>query len=108
MKRMEEKKDVYTIEEAVNFATDAAREAYDQVKESSNSEYHATAAARETYRNCMPLLETRSAVKAFIASVAMGVGLGYIDNEEARLMMYGAQVWLQVDAGRAEGMVTGE
>lgn len=89
------------IEEAVNFAVDAAQEAYDAVKRQRDStEYEANKAAREAYRNCMPVLETAVSVKCFIASVAKGIALGFIDNEEGRLMMYGAQVWLQVEAGK--------
>ena len=103
--KVTENRAVLTIEEAVNFAIDAAQEAYDAAKESHGTEHGATMAAREAYRNCMPVLETAVSVKCFIASVAKGIALGFIDNEEGRLMMYGAQVWLQVEAGKPAAVI---
>jgi len=100
-----ENRAVLTIEEAVNFAIDAAQEAYDEARKSGVYEHGANAAAREAYRNCMPVLETAVSVKCFIASVAKGIALGFIDNEEGRLMMYGAQVWLQVEAGKPAAVI---
>src|ERR1700744_3847211 len=109
VKKVTENREVFTIEEAVNFAIDAAQEAYNAAKEENPQyEHGAESAAKAAYRNCMPLLETKASVKAFIAATAQGVHLGFIGPEEARLLLYGAQVWLQVEAGRAsEGMVTG-
>jgi small ligand-binding sensory domain FIST len=97
-KKVTENRAVFTVEEAVNFAIEAAQEAYEEVKkEKHQTEYAAAQAAREAYRNCMPLLETKAAVKAFIACVAQGVHLEFISNEEAKLLLYGAQVWLQIE-----------
>jgi hypothetical protein len=98
--KVTENRAVFTIEEAVNFAIDAAQEAYDTAKENHATEHGATMAARDAYRNCMPMLETSASVKCFIASLAKGVALGFVDNDEARLMLYGAQVWLQVEASK--------
>jgi len=98
--KVTENRAVLTIEEAVNFAIDAAQEAYDEAKKGQATEHGATMAAREAYRNCMPVLETAASVKCFIAALAKGVSLGFVDYDEARLMLYGAQVWLQVEAGK--------
>jgi hypothetical protein len=99
-KKVTENRAVFTIEEAVNFAIDAAQEAYDTVVKDEGSEFAANEAAKSAYRNCMPLLETKAAAKAFIATVAQGVHLEFFDPEEARLLLYGAQVWLQVEAAK--------
>lgn len=96
--KVTENRDAFTIEEAVNFAIDAAQEAYDALK--GKEEYDRHKAAAEAYRACMPLLETKQSVKAFIACVARGVDYSFIKGNEARLMLYGAQVWLQVEASK--------
>jgi hypothetical protein len=100
--KVTENRAVYTIEEAVNFAIDAAQEAYNAaLEENPHYEHGAESAAKDAYRNCMPLLETKASVKAFIAAVAQGVHLGFIGPEEARLLLYGAQIWMQVESGKA-------
>jgi small ligand-binding sensory domain FIST len=96
-KKVTENRAACTVEEAVNYAIDAAQEAYDAAIEAKSHEFGANEAAKAAYRNCMPMLETKATVKAFIACVAQGVHLEFIDAEEARLLLYGAQVWLQVD-----------
>jgi hypothetical protein len=98
--KVTENRDALTIEEAVNFAIDAAQEAYDAVKSNSGNEYKAHNAARLAYRNCMPLMETKASAKSFIATVAQGVNLEFISAEEAKLMLYGVQIWMQVEAGK--------
>jgi hypothetical protein len=101
-KKVTESREDFTIEEAVNFAIDAAQEAYNAAKEENpRYEHGAENAAKAAYRNCMPLLETKASVKAFIAAVAQGVHLSFIAPEEARLLLYGAQIWMQVEAGKA-------
>jgi hypothetical protein len=99
-KKVTENRAVFTIEEAVNFAIDAAQEAYDAVLKKGKSDHAANEAAKTAYRNCMPLLETKPAVKAFIACVAQGVHLDFINAEEAKLLLYGAQVWLQIEGAK--------
>jgi hypothetical protein len=100
-RKVSENRDVLTIEEAVNYAIGAAQEAYDEVKRQPNqTEYAATNAARLAYRNCMPLMETKASAKCFIAAVAQGVNLEFITAEEAKLMLYGVQIWMQVEAGK--------
>jgi small ligand-binding sensory domain FIST len=96
--KVTENRDTRTVEEHINFAADAAQEAYDALD--GDDERHRHIAAREAYRSCMPLLETKESVKAFIACVAQGVHYQFIKPEEARLLLYGAQVWLQVEAGK--------
>jgi hypothetical protein len=100
-KKVTENRAVFTIEEAVNFCIDAAQEAYDAVLEKGDkSEFAANEAAKCAYRNCMPLRESKATVKCFIATVAQGVHLHFISNEEARLLLYGAQVWLQIEGAK--------
>jgi hypothetical protein len=98
VKKVTENRDARTVEECINFAADAAQEAYDALE--GENEQHRNAAAKEAYRACMPLLETKSATKAFIACVAQGVHYKFINPEEAKLLLYGAQVWLQVEASK--------
>jgi hypothetical protein len=98
--KVTENRAVFTVEEAVNFAIDAAQEAYDAAKESGLSEGGSEQLAAMAFRNCMPLLETKPSVKCYIACVAQGVSLGFIKGEDARLMMYGAQIWMQVENGK--------
>jgi hypothetical protein len=95
--KVTENRDAVTVEEHVNFAVDASHEAYDAVEGSGPAKQ---TAAAEAFRRCMPLLESRSSVKGFIACVAQGVHLGFITTEEARVLMYGAQLWLQIEAGK--------
>ena len=86
-----------TIEEAVQFAVTAADEAYNECSDAGETHTSSNSAAKDAYRDCFPVLCSRSDVKAYIACVAKGIQLGYVGHDEARLMMYGAQVWLTVD-----------
>jgi small ligand-binding sensory domain FIST len=103
--RVTENRAAQTVEEAINFAIGAAQEAYDGAGELA-TEFSRESAARMAYRNCMPMLETKESAKAFVACVAQGVHLQFIAADEAKLLLYGVQVWLQVESGRGE-MVTG-
>lgn len=103
--KVTENRDTRTVEECVNFAIDAAQEAYDGV-EGPATEFSREAAARMAYRNCMPVLETKESGKALVACIAVGVQLQFIAADEAKLMLYGVQVWMQLENEKA-GMVTG-
>ena len=103
--KVTENRATVTVEEAVNFAIDAAQEAYDGAGAVA-TEFQREAAARMAYRNCMPLLETKVSGKALVACIAKGVQLQFIAADEAKLMLYGVQVWMQLEDGKA-GMVTG-
>jgi len=52
-------------------------------------------AARDAYNANMPPLSDRQTTKAYIACIAAGIRLGYIEALEAKQMMYVAQVMLQ-------------
>jgi hypothetical protein len=104
MQKVTENRAVLTIEEAVHFAVDAAQEAYNGCGPNA-TEYARNNAARNAYRNCMPLLETKASAKCFIAAVAQGVHLEFISAEEAKLLLYGVQVWLQVESDRTAEVI---
>jgi len=82
-----------TIEEWIHFATTAAEEAEAEQVEVSGKD-RATA-GRDAYNANLPPLSSRQTTKAYIACVAAGIRLGYIEPLEAKQMMYVAQVMLQ-------------
>jgi|GEM_PF-6825268 len=86
-----------TVEEAINFALDGAAEAFAEVNRRTSDEAAAELAAREAFRNLMPLLESKHTAKCYIGCIAQGVNWGFFTTAEARVLMYGAQVWLQME-----------
>jgi hypothetical protein len=77
------------VERLVRYAQKAYEEAYAAAKEANSPT--ASLAARQAWRNALPLLTSRTAIRAYIALVAVGRQRGYIDPDAARDMMWTAQ-----------------
>jgi hypothetical protein len=99
---MKEPIEVLTIAEVVDFAAKAAREAYNTIKESGGEHEAAQEAARTAFKCCMPTLESRAAVQAYIATVVRGMELRLLTLRESQQYIKAARLWISAEmAGRA-------
>jgi hypothetical protein len=91
------------LEECIAFMSKGRAEAYDEALKEGCDHGEAADAANRTWRCLLPLLSSRPAVQVYIGCVAHGLSRSYITAEEARVMMYSAQMALAVlkKAGRA-------
>ncbi len=80
--------------EAINFARRAYDEGYRVGKDARLEQEQCEAMGREAWRQCLPLLCERTNVTAFVACVAHGLQLQILTAEEARVLMYAAQMAL--------------
>ena len=79
---------------AVRRCNTAWRRAFKAYMENNDdgSEYCAAEEASEAFRNAMPLLDSYSGVRDFIACAAHGILIGAIPRERGGQLLYAAQV----------------
>ena len=78
----------------VQFARRAYDEGYAVGKEAKLEEQQCEKMGRDAWRQCLPLLSDRQKVPAFVACIAHGLQLRILNAEEARVLMYAAQMAL--------------
>lgn len=78
----------------VRYARRAYDEGYAVGKEAHLEEQQCEQMGRDAWRQCLPLLSDRQKVPAFVACVAHGLQLHILTAEEARVLMYAAQMAL--------------
>ena len=75
-----------------------ARRGYDEAhaaaREAKLEVQQCEAVARDAWKQCLPLLSSREHVPPFIACTIHGMQAGLVTPEEARVMLYGAQMAL--------------
>jgi hypothetical protein len=89
-----------TTQEIVHFAAKAAATAYHDVIDSGATHAAADAAARVAFKCCMPTLESRSSVQAFIATVVRGMELHLITTRESQQYIKAARLWISAETGK--------
>jgi small ligand-binding sensory domain FIST len=87
-----------TSNEAVQFCLEIWRETYQSRKEKGESEYFASKAAHDAYREAMPDLTSLQDVQDFIACVSRAILVEAIDHEEAAKLLAAAKIASQTFA----------
>lgn len=85
---------ISAVNEAVAHASHVARQVYDAAIADHKSEADAKAEGAEAYMFALPELSHVASVRCYIACVAHGVKRGYIPGQQARLLLYTAQLQL--------------
>jgi hypothetical protein len=78
--------------QAVQFCLEIWQETYIRRKEKDDSEYHASKAAHNAYREAMPDLVSLQDVQDFIACVGRGILVEAITQEEAARLLAAAKI----------------
>ncbi len=90
-----------TISEAVHFAAKAAATAYHDIITINGGDHAAAdAAARCAFKCCMPIIEDRESVQAFLATMVRGIELHLITAPEAQQFARAAYLWLRAEPKR--------
>lgn len=76
------------------FAERAYQEAYSRVKERTGSDVHAQLAGKDAWVNCLPELDSRANIQAYIACVAWAAARRLLAKHESTQMLYCAQLAL--------------
>ena len=92
------KQDEPSISEVVHFAAKAAATAYHDIIQMDGNHAAADAAARVAFKCCMPILDSRAAVQAYLATVVRGMELHLISTAESDQYIKAARVWVTADA----------
>jgi hypothetical protein len=90
-------KDEPTIAETVHFAAAAAAEAYRTIINDKGSHIAADAAARTAFKCCMPILQSRHSVQAYLATIVRGMELHLITVRESQQFIKAARLWITAD-----------
>ena len=90
-----------TIAESVHFAAKAAAQAYGCIISSGGSHAAADAAARTAFKCCMPVLESRHSVQAYLATIVRGMELHLITIRESQQFIKAARLWITAEQGKA-------
>ena len=89
-----------TISETVHFAAKAAATAYHDLIQLGANHTAADAAARVAFKCCMPILEDRESVQAFLATVVRGIELHLISARESQQFVKAARLWISAETGK--------
>ncbi|WP_260703357.1 hypothetical protein [Edaphobacter flagellatus] len=85
---------VVAVEDAIQHCVRTAKSTYDASIADHKSEIDAKTEAAEAYVFALPELNNVASVRCFIAAVAAGVRRGFIPGQQARLLLYTAQLQL--------------
>jgi hypothetical protein len=84
------------LSECISFMNKGRAEAYTEAIAAGCDQQEASNSGNTAWRCLLPLLSSRPAVQVYIGCVAHGLARQYITAEEARVMMYSAQMALAV------------
>ncbi len=84
------------LEDCISFMAKGREEALTEARKSGCDYREAIEVANRSWRCLLPLLSSREATQVYIGCVAHGLARNYITAEEARVMMYSAQMALAV------------
>jgi hypothetical protein len=85
-----------SLPKCIAFMSKGHAEAYAEAKAAGCDDNEASESANRAWRCLLPLLSSRPAVQVYIGCVAHGLAHNYLSAEEARVMMYSAQMALAV------------
>ena len=86
-----------SIAETVHFAAAAAAEAYRTIIDGKGDHTAADAAARTAFKCCMPVMESRHSVQAYLATIVRGMELHLITVRESQQFIKAARLWITAD-----------
>jgi len=78
----------------VHYARRGYDEGYQAAREAGKDELVCESVGKQTWRQCLPILSSREMVRPYVACVAHGLQLSVLTAEEARVLMYAAQMAL--------------
>lgn len=85
-----------SLPECIAFMAKGWAEAFSEAIDAGCDTQEANNTANTTWRCLLPLLSSRPAVQVYIGCVAHGLARNYVTADEARTMMYSAQLALAV------------
>jgi hypothetical protein len=85
------------IAETVHFAAAAAAEAYRVIINGDGNHAAADAAARTAFKCCMPIIDSRQSVQAYLATIVRGLELHLLTVRESQQYIKAARLWITAD-----------
>ena len=97
---MKEPIEVLTIAEVVHFAVKAAADAHRSIVDSGGGLRAADEAARTAFKCCMPVLESKASVQAYLAATVRGMELHLISVRESQQYIKAARLWMSAETAK--------